>query len=72
MGYYPEVVYVEADTSRIWCEQCLNLREQNNVDEDGYPLEELFWTVAHLSVGDRVACTQCDAIVIDTGTESEE
>jgi len=72
MGYYPTVVYVEADTSSIWCEQCLNLREQNNIDEDGYPIDELFWTAARLSVGDSVTCTQCDATVKDTGTESDE
>ena len=67
MSYIRTVVYVEADTSKIWCEDCVNMREQNNTDEDGYPLEELFWTMAYLSVGDQVACTQCEAVVIDIG-----
>lgn len=67
MTYCRTAVYVEADTSQIWCEDCLNIREHNNLDEDGYPLDELFWTIAYLTLGDQVTCTQCEVVVVDEG-----
>lgn len=68
MSYLRVAIYVESDTSNIWCEDCVNLKEQSNVDEEGYPIDELFWTMAYLTVGDRVACTQCEAVVTDEGS----
>jgi len=62
---YRTAIYIEADTSQFWCEACVNQREQSNVDADGYPVDELFWTIGYLTNGDSINCTQCESVVVD-------